>query len=403
MRVIAAQHLWAAPGRVFSPGEVHVDGCGRIVAVGRARGGRIQPWLLVPGLVNAHVHLQLPAVPAAPSDFVGWLGSVIQTRREPGAEHAAVARTMQSLDDLVRTGCTAVAEIDSLGTSPAILRAAGVAGRCYQEVVGFDLGASAARALVHERQHPGSSTCASGLSPHAPYSCSMALVRAARRASTHITVHVAEADAELQLLRDGSGPLRTLLEGLGKWPRAHVPPAQSPVEWLAAGGALDRRTLLVHLQAASARDLEIVRARRAPVVVCPATLTYFGRTPPDVPTWLRSGIPVALGTDSLASSRVGLSMVAAMAGARTMWPALSPAIVLAMATRLAALAIGRPSLGRIAVGGRADLCAFELARPLSLPEAVDAATRGSLPVRGTWLCGHARPASPRTEDGLAPQ
>jgi cytosine/adenosine deaminase-related metal-dependent hydrolase len=96
---------------------------------------------------------------------------------------------------------------------------------------------------------------------------------------------------------------------------------------------------------------------------------------------------VALGTDSRASSHGDLSMVAAMAAARRMWPELPPAAVLAMATATAGRAIGRRDLGRIAVGGRADLCAFALRSRMSRRDALDAATSGALPLAGTWLCG----------------
>lgn len=347
----------------------------------------MSPWLLLPGLVNAHAHLQLSALPRpAGPDFVAWLQAVISRRGQVGPL-AAQARTERALDELLRSGCTAVGEIDSLGTSPALLHAIGMAGRCYQEVLGFDLDARAAANLVRVRARRGTVACAAGLSPHAPYSCSSALLRASRRATSHITVHVAEVEAELQLLRRGSGPMRRLLQRLGKWPRAGVPRHGSSVEWLAGSGALDRRTLLVHLQVSSASDLDLVRRRRSPVVVCPATIEFFRRQPPDVPGWLRAGIVVALGTDSRASSRGPLSMVTAMALARRMWPGLPPASVLAMATRWAACAIGRPGLGRIAQGGRADLCAFRLPHRASWSDAVDAATAGDLPVHGTWLCG----------------
>ncbi|MEZ5963407.1 MAG: amidohydrolase family protein [Planctomycetota bacterium] len=392
--MLRAAHVWLSPARVLSPGEIVLDSVGRVAAVRPARRGPVAPWLLAPGLVDAHVHLQLPALPGAPRAFVPWLQRVIDSRRVEDPHAVAAKSTAAALLELQRSGCTAVGEIDSLGTSPALLGAAGMAGRVYQEVLGFDLDAEDAAELVRARRRRASKDLSSGLSPHAPYSCSMALVRAARRSASHIAVHVAEAEEEVRLLRAGTGPLRALLQRLGRWrPRAR-PPGCSPVAWLDACGALDRRTLLIHLQEAGADDIELVARRRAPVVVCPPTIDYFGRQPPDVPAWRRAGIVVALGTDSRASSRGPLSMVRAMASARRMWPSLPPACVLDLATRAGGLAIGRPSLGRIVVGGRADLCAFDLnsldragAASHSSAEVVDAATRGRLPVVGTWLRG----------------
>lgn len=366
---------------------MRIDASGRVAAAGPSRSGRVQPWLLVPGLVDAHVHLQLPALPRAPRTFPAWLRAVIANRRQPRLAERAQAQTRVALAELLRSGCTAVGEIDSLGSSPDILRETGIAGRCYQEVLGFDLDARAARALVLQRTRSGTRACPAGLSPHAPYSCSPALLRAARRSGSALTVHVAEVAAEHHLLREGRGELRVLLEDLGKWPHAYQPPGCSAVALLETCGLLGPRTLLAHLQAATHEDLDLVARNGAPAVVCPATIAFFRRTPPDVSGWLRRGITVALGTDSRASSAGELSMPAAMAEARSMWPGLAPATVLTMATRSGGVALGRPGLGRIAVGVRADLCAFGSDPAMAADAALDAATSGELAVVGTWVCG----------------
>ncbi|MBK9129512.1 MAG: amidohydrolase family protein [Phycisphaerales bacterium] len=300
---------------------------------------------------------------------------------------AAERRTEVSLVELLADGCTAVGEVDSLGTSPALLARWGLAGRCYQELVGFDLDAASGRARVVERARRGSRACAAGLSPHAPYSVSAALMRAALDAASHLTVHVAEASEELDLLRAGTGPLRRFLEDLGKWPAGHRPSRTTPIGWLDALGALSPRCLLVHAQHATMHDILTVVARRAPIVVCPSTIRFFGRTPPDVPRWIRAGVRVTLGTDSRASRTRSLSMRHEMALASRMWPSLSADQVVAMATTHAGRAIGRPRLGRIAPGGRADLCAVALPKSWTVDAAVLGFARGDLPPEGTWLAG----------------
>jgi cytosine/adenosine deaminase-related metal-dependent hydrolase len=387
--------VWLGPGAVLSPGEICFAPDGRIAAVRRARGGKIAPWLVLPGLVNAHVHLQLPALPDAPLAFVAWVRAVIAWYRQPDAMAQARARTVASVDELRRSGCTAVGEIDALGTSPALLRAAGMAGRCYQEVVGFCADAAAAGAILRARHVAGSAACPGGISPHAPYSCSAALVRQAARSGSFLAIHAAEIAAEGELLRTGQGPLRQLLQDLGKWPRGYRPPARSPVAWLAACGALSPRSLLVHLQEADDDDLELVRRHRAKVAVCPATIAFFRRRPPPVERWLARGLCVGLGTDSRASAQSPLSMLDAMARARRLWPGLSPEQVLGMATAQAAAAIGRPSLGRLAMACRGDMCAFELGRRMSLSDALEATTCAALGVTGVWLRGSPLPQAVR--------
>lgn len=212
-------------------------------------------------------------------------------------------------------------------------------------------------------------------------------MRAALDATSHLAIHVAEAGEELELLRAGTGPLRRLLEDLGKWPAKHRPCRATPIEWLDALGALSPRCLLVHAQHASVRDILTVAASRAPVVVCPSTIRFFGRTPPDVPRWIRAGVRVTLGTDSRASRARGLSMRHEMALASRMWPSLSAEQVVAMATTKAGPAIGRPRLGRIAPGGRADLCAVALPKSWTVDSALLGFASGDLPPESTWLGG----------------
>lgn len=381
--------VWAAPGKWFAPGVVSIDARGRVVSVRADPKGRGPRRAIFPGLVNAHVHLQLGPLTDAPREFVPWLRAVLGARRgEPAAVvEAAERRTAAGLAGLLADGCTAVGEVDSFGTSPALLARWGLAGRCYQELVGFDLDAERARARVVERARRGSAVCASGLSPHAPYSVSAAMVRAALDATSHLAIHVAEASEELELQRAGTGPLRRLLEDLGKWPARHRPRRATPIAWLDAIGALSPRCQLVHAQHATVRDILTVAARRAPIVVCPSTIRFFGRTPPDVPAWIRAGVRVALGTDSRASRARGLSMRHEMALARRLWPSLSAEQVVAMATTHGGPAIGRPGLGRIAAGGRADLCAVTLPKSWTADSALLGFASGDLPPESTWLGG----------------
>ena len=370
---------------MLSPGVVEIS-AGRIVALRRARGA-VPDRVLLPGLVNAHVHLQLPPLRQAPRDFVPWLRAVIAARAGIPAREL-VATAASGLAQLLGDGVTAVGEIDSSGLSPQALRQVPLAGRCYQEVLGFALGPAAARTLVRQRMQAGTRHCPAGLSPHAPYSVSPALLRRVQATGLPLAVHLAEDRAELALLAAGTGPLATLLRELGKLPADFVPPRLTPTAWLARAGALGGRTQLVHAQHLAPREAEQIAAAGAAIVVCPGTIEHFRRAPPPVPAWLQLGIPVGLGTDSLASN-TGLSLRREMARARGLWPELSPEQVLAMATRHGGRALARPGLGRLRVGGRADLLALTLEPGEGLGAALDRFTAGADRTVSVWLRGRA--------------
>lgn len=376
--------IWLAPGRYLAPGEIRVDAAGRIVALARCRPSQAPPDLILPGLVNAHVHLQLPAL-ASPRAFVPWIRAVLRDQSHAtSADHRR--RGAATLGQLVRDGVCAVGEVDSTGQSPTILRTTPVAGRCYQEVVGFDLDARAARRLLKERMVSGSRWCPLGLSPHAPYSVSPALFREAARTRRPLAVHVAETPDEVQFLQDGTGPFRELLGDLGRLPPDFKPPGKRPVEYLDELGLVSPRSLLVHAQHISTAEMELIQQRGAPVVVCPGTIRYFQRQPPPVAGWLQQGIRVALGTDSRASNQT-LSLRSELAAARNMWPTLCAETLLLMATANGGRALSRPGCGRLVVGGPASFITLPLRHVNELQDVLESFVTGDVAPTATWLRG----------------
>ena len=378
-----ARFLWIEPGRVYAPGELRVAG-GRVVGAGPARGPVTQSRAIFPSFVNAHVHLQIPALTSGELAFVPWVKQVMAARRSTTSEgHLATAES--HLDQLLDEGVGAVGEVDSTGLSPKVLSQRAVGGVCYQEVTGFDVYGDEAATLLRERRVPGTRTCRSGISPHAPYSVSADLFHAAAATGFPLAVHVAETAEEERFLQTGDGPFRDLLLELGRLPGTYRHPEMSSVAWLDTLGLLGPRTALIHAQCMSAADAELVAARNAPVVVCPGTIEYFGRPPPPVPRWLAMGIPVALGTDSRASNVAPLSMRREMAAARRLWPGLTPDSVLAMATVHGGCALGRPGLGRLRRGGAASF--FTVPLDDGVEHGLEAMTRGELEPDSVWLRG----------------
>jgi len=383
MHFLRARHVWLGERGWLSPGELGWDAAGRLVVLRRAR-GRVDDLVVLPGLVDAHAHLQLEPLAVVERRFLPWVRAVLAARagRSPRQDRRTAVAALRQLR---AGGTTAVGEIDSTGQSPAAFAAVPLAGRCYQELTGYHLDASAARARIAERERPAGANCAAGLSPHAPYSASAPLIVAAHRRRRHLAIHCAEVPEEQEFLRRGRGPFAELLQQLGRLPAGHRPPGVGAVRHLRALGVLGPRTQLVHCQELERGDAALLAATRTPVVVCPGTIEWFRRTPPPVPGWLRAGIRVALGTDSRASN-VDLSMPRELLRAARCWPGLAPETLLQMATAFGGVSLGRPRLGRIARGGRADLCA--------LPAGTDAPARaleefvhGARRIAAVWLGG----------------
>jgi cytosine/adenosine deaminase-related metal-dependent hydrolase len=383
MNKLRARHVFLGARGFLSPGEIQWDQRGIIVSVRKAR-GNVEDLVVLPGLVDAHVHLQTDPLPKIERQFLSWVRAVLAARNGR-SKSADVAAATQSLRTLLASGTTAVGEIDSTGLSPRALGRVPLVGRCYQELTGFHLDSDGAVARIAERAFAASNHCLAGLSPHAPYSASAALIRTAAKQRCHLAIHCAEVPEEQQFLRHGCGPFAELLAQLGRLPAGYRPPGVGAVRYLHSLGVLGPRTQLIHCQELERGDLGILAATRSPIVVCPGTIEWFLRTPPPVPVWLKAGLEVAIGTDSRASN-TELSMRRELSRAANFWPTLAPATLLQMATLHGARSLGRSDHGRIGRTARADFCA--IAAFTDHPgQTLAAFVHGEAPIAGVWLGG----------------
>jgi 5-methylthioadenosine/S-adenosylhomocysteine deaminase len=354
---------------------------GRIVGVGPcpdliAAWPRAVRWdlgevALLPGLVNCHTHLELGDLdlPPAIGGFPQWLVALIQRRRDlplsrQGAAAEAGARA------LLESGTTAVGEVTASGQSLAPLTRLGLRGVVYREVLGLPPGEATARrdvawadAQAMERAARGS-RLRIGLSPHSPYGLSEDLFAACGPELLHgsrlpCCIHTAESPDEVEFLATGRGAIPDLVYPAVGCP---VPPprrrARSPIEYLEDLGALEWRPLLVHAVHVDTADIGRLRGRALSVAHCPRSNARLSGGVAPVPDFLRHGIPVGLGTDSLASVPTLDLWDEMRAALEAHAGRLAPAEVLEMATLGGARALGLgDQVGSLEAGKRADLIA----------------------------------------------
>jgi cytosine/adenosine deaminase-related metal-dependent hydrolase len=331
---------------------------------------------LLPGLVNAHTHLELSdlagQVPGG-EGLVAWATACMRA----GAEHTPEQHrdaAMGAAAEAVRLGTAAVGDVsNSLASLPGIA-AAGLRGTIFHELLGSrdaatgDALADAARerALVSKKQ-PWPVGLGYVPAPHAPYSAHPRLIQrifeTAARTGLPTSVHVAEDPDELALLHDGSGRWRPVLEAMGVEVGARVP-RREPVQYLAGLGAFagPAPPLLVHMVHASANDRRLAKNAGATVVLCPRSNRHIGGRLPDVPALLAEGIALALGTDSLASTP-DLSLFGEIAALHAAFPDVPPEIWLSAATSGGARALRLEPCGALTPGRRPGLIDVAVADP----------------------------------------
>ena len=198
-----------------------------------------------------------------------------------------------------------------------------------------------------------------GLSPHAPYTASVALYRLARTCGENYgmlsTTHIAESVEEHEMFSYGRGALHDFLGTLG---RDNSDCGQgSSLSHLVEHGVIGRNCIIAHVNYLQDYDYELLAGTGASVVHCPKCHTYFGHAPFPLKTLREYGINVCLGTDSLASNN-SLDLRSEMREAQE-FQGLGDREVLEMVLLNGAQALGQTGkLGEIAPGSIADLVAF---------------------------------------------
>ena len=255
--------------------------------------------------------------------------------------------------ELAASGTTGVVDFSYGGLSEGPLRSSGLRAAVLREVIGPDP-VRAAEALAAAAgwlaSRPRGGLLRFGLAPHSPYLASPALVAECARLARGgpFSIHAAELPGEAELLREGRGPLRAFLEGLGLPAAALAARGAGPIEHLEALGVLPG-ALLVHAACLEEGDPERIRSGGAAVVFCARSHRYFGRPPHPLPGLLARGVPTCLGTDSSASA--GTLSIAD----------LPPGVCFALgAGALLGPAHAAPAAGVLLPGGPADLAAAEL-------------------------------------------
>ena len=356
---------WVLPidGAPLEGAVVTIDS-GRIVAVDdpTTSTGTVEDLgdvVLLPGLVNAHTHLEFSAFhqplgsPGMP--LADWIRLVIAERRR--SDRDALVSTAAGLEESLASGVTTIGEISTAPVAtvepmPQVL--------AFQEVIGFSAGrVDSAFADVMERVGANPTF---GLSPHAPYTVHPRLLeRLVEEATTQglpVAMHLAESREELELLAHGTGPLRELLEERSMWDPRAIVPGTVPLDYLRTLARVPR-AIVVHGNYLSPMEIDFLAGKRdrMSVIYCPRTHAYFQHVDYPLREMLTAGVSMALGTDSRASNP-DLSLLSEMRFIAQSHR-LPPHKIIKMATLSGAEALGvADCIGSLSPGKWANLIAL---------------------------------------------
>ena len=377
-------------------GRVAVDD-GRVAWVGRAGdpgepAGVVRdlgPGVLLPGLVNAHCHLELShlagCIPFG-GGFVPWIEALVAARgsasatasrpdapARPGVEADAAVRdaTSDAIRFLEEHGTVAVGDVSNALAHVDALAASRLHAVVFAELLAWDPARAAATlAWAEERERALAARLRPGLelrlAAHAPHSVSPELIRLLVAHGGLAGVHLAESPDETRFLADGGGDWPGFLQRRGLGHVAFDPPGTSPARHLEDLGALRPGLVAVHGVQLEPEDRLLLARRGVHLVLCPRSNRNLGVGTANAPALLAAGVRLALGTDSLASAQT-LDVLDDAVLLHRQFPALDPAAILRLATLGGAEALGFQDLGAIASGKRAALAFAAAGSPVDDP------------------------------------
>lgn len=329
--------------------------------------------------MNAHTHLELHGLRdmVPEEDFFGWLQHVRELKASSAAETFR-ASAQAGVQEGWRFGTTTFVDTGTSGATVPALSLLGARGTYYHEVIApepsrVDGALAEARATLGGLAAHASRAVRLGLSPHAPYTVSPALMTAtaelARDAGMRLAAHMAESPAEAAFLVRGAGPFADL------WRRREIPlpaPAASPVCYFHDRGLLGPDLLAIHVVQANDDDVALLAQHGVGIAACPRSNRRHGHGDAPLAQMLRAGLKVGLGTDSAASVD-SLDLVAEARLARRL-AACSAEHALRLLTIEGAVAVGWGNeVGSLDPGKWADVCVVQLSDLRADPEHLSAA------------------------------
>lgn len=262
--------------------------------------------LLMPGLINAHVHVEFSANKTTLSygDFIPWLYSVIENRDEliNGCEYECMEKAVNSM---LESGITTFGAISSHAMDLEVCANAPQNVVFFNELIGSQ--ATMADALFGDflaRLDSSKSVKREGFYPavaiHSPYSVHPILIKKAlqivKDENLKLTAHFMESNAEREWLDKSEGDFKDFFQNLLKQNSA----ISDSDEFLKLFNGY--KTLLTHVVKANDDELKALSLNSHTVIHCPISNRLLGNGALDLKKLETYNIKWICATDGLSSN-----------------------------------------------------------------------------------------------------
>ncbi len=319
-------------------------------------------FVLLPGFVNAHSHLELTAIGPIDGkpDFVSWIRQLVKkkTLLDPEEQKKGIR---EGVKKFINSGVTTIGDQISFNTEWEEITGSPLRGRLFGEVLGIlpeicaDIYSTFKQ--IKEQLSATDSLFKMHISPHSVYAVHpLVLEKILENEPPPLSCHLAESLAEEDYFKRKGGELMKFIQERG---------IDAPHQGISGLDVLFRLNLnlsslmIVHGNYLNSSDQALIEKNNLSLVHCPGSHAYFGHRPFPLEKYLSCGFNVALGTDSLASN-LKLDFLEELRLVKKTHPSLSASTILEMATLTGAKALKMENqIGSITPGKKADMIGFK--------------------------------------------
>jgi cytosine/adenosine deaminase-related metal-dependent hydrolase len=320
--------------------------------------------VLLPGLINAHCHLDYTClrgkIPRQTS-FTDWIRAINAQKAKLTADDY-LASINEGFAGAQEFGMTTIANLTAF---PELIAKINPPVRTWWFAELIDVREpERTNEIVDDAIESLQRAENWGLAPHAPFTASENLFRGcqeiAMRENILLTTHLAESHEEMEMFRDASGALYQFMKGIGREMTdcGHDTPLGRFLGRL--GETSLPNWIIAHLNELTENDFDLLAQmrRKFSIVHCPRSHAYFGHPSFQFEKLQALGFNICLGTDSLASNG-DLSLFAEMRTFQNEFPDISPERILKMVTVNPARALQQENaFGKITRSFLADMIAI---------------------------------------------
>ena len=271
------------------------------------------PGTLLPGFINAHCHLELSHMKGVIPKHTGLVDFLLSVLQHRSATDSLIQEAIEKAEtEMIQNGIVAVGDI--CNQTDTLLQKQN--GRLMYH--NFIETSAVLPAMAKTRFENALSVYdqfsdtpyRNSLVPHAPYSVSSELFSliTSLPGNNRLCMHNQETEAENELFRTGKGGFQRLYDALGMQHSFGNLPGNSSLQQVLPHFKPESSLMLVHNLAAHDNDIAWLLKKRpieeceTSFCICAGANLYISKQLPNIPMLSDSGIPLVIGTDSLASN-----------------------------------------------------------------------------------------------------